>query len=70
MSPLLISHSIVIYGSFIFRDLRTADKAENDKLEKLIEVTDSPYKATDNAHAIVICTEWDEFLVCLFDNHN
>ena len=28
---------------------------------KFVEVTKSAYEAAENAHAIVICTEWDEF---------
>ena len=27
----------------------------------MIEVVKSAYEAAENAHAIVICTEWDEF---------
>ncbi|XP_054164053.1 UDP-glucose 6-dehydrogenase-like [Oppia nitens] len=46
----------------IYSDLKVADNAENEKFKNLIEVVDNPYKATDKAHAIVICTSWDEFL--------
>jgi len=42
----------------IYSDLRSAERPDD---EKLIEVTDSPYGATEGAHAIVFCTEWDEF---------
>lgn len=28
-----------------------------------IEIHDNPYTAATNTHAIVICTEWDEFVV-------
>lgn len=30
---------------------------------KSIEIHDNPYSAADTTHAIVICTEWDEFMV-------
>ncbi|CAG2182663.1 unnamed protein product, partial [Oppiella nova] len=43
----------------IYTDLRSADRLDD---ERLIEVVDSPYKATEGAHAMVFCTEWDEFL--------
>ena len=46
---------------YLFSDLRSADRLDD---ERLIEVVDSPYKATEGAHAMVFCTEWDEFLVC------
>lgn len=29
----------------------------------LVTVTSDPYKACENAHALVICTEWDMFKV-------
>ena len=35
---------------------------DEEKLRKLVSVEKEPYLATENAHAIVICTEWDEFL--------
>ena len=33
-------------------------------VERLITIANDPYKAVENAHALVICTEWDEFKVC------
>lgn len=30
---------------------------------KSVEIHDDPYAAANTAHAIVICTEWDEFVV-------
>ena len=29
----------------------------------LLTIHDDPYSATKSTHAIVICTEWDEFVV-------
>lgn len=46
----------------IMNDLRFPDREDSERIKKLIEVTDSPYEAAFKAHAIVICTEWDEFL--------
>ena len=32
-------------------------------VHKLVTISTDPYEAARNAHAIVICTEWDEFKV-------
>ena len=32
-------------------------------VNKLVTISTDPYEAAKNAHAIVICTEWDEFKV-------
>ena len=32
-------------------------------VDKLVTITTDPYEAAKGAHAIVICTEWDEFKV-------
>lgn len=34
-------------------------------VERLITIANDPYKAVESAHALVICTEWDEFKVCI-----
>ena len=34
-------------------------------MERLITIADDPYKAVKDAHALVVCTEWDEFKVCV-----
>lgn len=34
-----------------------------DRVRELITIHDKAYDAADGAHAIVICTEWDEFNV-------
>ncbi|KAK3730322.1 hypothetical protein QZH41_015371 [Actinostola sp. cb2023] len=31
------------------------------RVKKLITIEKDPYKAVENAHAFVVCTEWDEF---------
>lgn len=33
-------------------------------VDRLITIVNDPYKAVENAHALVVCTEWDEFKVC------
>lgn len=33
-----------------------------DDVKKSIEIFNDPYDAVVNTHAIVICTEWDEFV--------
>ena len=32
-----------------------------DQFDKLVTITKDPYEAVRGAHAMVICTEWDEF---------
>ena len=32
-------------------------------VERLITIANDPYKAVESAHALVVCTEWDEFKV-------
>lgn len=32
-----------------------------DRFEKLVTIAKDPYEAAYGAHAMVICTEWDEF---------
>lgn len=32
-------------------------------VKKLVSIEKDPYKAVENAHAVVVCTEWDEFKV-------
>lgn len=34
-----------------------------DTLKQKINICHDPYEACDKSHAIVICTEWDEFKV-------
>lgn len=35
------------------------------ELEKLIHIVSDPYEAANGSHALVVCTEWDEFRVRL-----
>lgn len=35
--------------------------ADREKVNKLVSVEQDVYKAVEKAHALVICTEWDEF---------
>ena len=32
-----------------------------DRFDKLVTITKDPYEAVRGAHAMVVCTEWDEF---------
>ena len=34
-------------------------------VEHLITIVNDPYEAVEGAHALVVCTEWDEFKVRL-----
>lgn len=35
--------------------------ADSKKLDDYVSIFDDPYSATANTHAIIVCTEWDEF---------
>ena len=44
----------------------------SDQPEKIltqIEIYDDPYSAASGSHALVICTEWDEFIVSFHLNN-
>ena len=36
-----------------------------EKIKKQVFIVHDPLEACDQAHSIVVCTEWDEFKVCL-----
>lgn len=43
---------------------------DTDNLENVsssIEIHNNPYTAADSTQAIVICTEWDEFVVMFYE---
>lgn len=47
----------------IIQDLTTPGASkESDRVLELITIHDDPYSAATGAHALVVCTEWDEFL--------
>ena len=35
-------------------------------VDRLVTISHDPYTATADSHAIVICTEWDEFKVLAY----
>jgi UDPglucose 6-dehydrogenase len=43
------------------RDETPADPLSNSEIRQLVKVHTSPYEAAQNAHAIALLTEWDEF---------
>ncbi|KAJ6626571.1 UDP-glucose 6-dehydrogenase [Pseudolycoriella hygida] len=46
----------------IFSDLTSASVTENPEfVRQAVKVQSDPYTAVERAHAIVVCTEWDEF---------
>lgn len=46
----------------IIEDLRSSNLNLNEgSIEKHVTIFDNPYEATAKTHAIVLCTEWDEF---------
>lgn len=47
----------------IFRELTHPSISDNpEKVHELVTVCDDPYKTAEDSYAIVICTEWDEFI--------
>ena len=38
-------------------------------VKKLVKIEKDAYSALENAHALVVCTEWDEFKVRCFPYH-
>lgn len=54
----------------IQRDLTHPYVTDNpESVIKSIEIHDNPYSAAANTHAIVLCTEWDEFVVSFVRKH-
>lgn len=52
----------------IFKDLTSASVTENPEyVRQAVRVQSNPYSAVERAHAIVVCTEWDDFQVILTD---
>ncbi|KAK2181016.1 hypothetical protein NP493_415g01005 [Ridgeia piscesae] len=45
----------------IVSDLTDPAVSDKETVDKLVTITTDPYEAAKGAHAIVICTEWDEF---------
>uniref|UniRef100_A0A0B6ZKW2 UDP-glucose 6-dehydrogenase n=1 Tax=Arion vulgaris TaxID=1028688 RepID=A0A0B6ZKW2_9EUPU len=46
----------------IIRDLSSTEITDKpDKVPDLVTICSDPYSAADGSHALVICTEWDEF---------
>ena len=45
----------------VFADLNYLNTRSEEENKELVEVYDDPYKASKDAHAIAILTEWDEF---------
>ena len=45
----------------IFQDLSNVSKLQEKQLKKCVKVNSNPYHNCENAHAIAILTEWDEF---------
>lgn len=54
----------------IIEDLTQSEDPE--RLKKQITIHKDAYSATKGTHAIVLCTEWDEFMVCniIFETDN
>jgi len=45
----------------IYFDLEYLNSRSQEENKKHLTIVDNPYKAVENAHAVVILTEWDEF---------
>lgn len=50
----------------IFEDLTHPAICESpEHVRKAVTIYKDAYSATAGTHAIVVCTEWDEFVVCI-----
>ena len=64
---------IVIYDPKVDPDQIQVDLTEpsvmNDvsRFDRLVSIAPDPYSAVENAHAMVVCTEWDEFVTLDFE---
>ena len=38
----------------------------DDTVDRLVTISHDPYTATADSHAIISCTEWDEFKVLVY----
>lgn len=48
----------------IFSDLTSPSVTENPEyVRSAVKIQSDPYSAVERAHAIVVCTEWDDFQV-------
>lgn len=53
----------------IFEDLTHPSICESpERVRKVVKVYNDAYSATQGTHAIVVCTEWDEFIVSTFND--
>lgn len=51
----------------IFNELTHPSVTENpEDVRKSVQIHSDPLSAVMGTHAIVVCTEWDEFIVSLF----
>ena len=46
----------------IYSDLEYLGNRSSEEIRRLVKIIDNPLKACENAHAIAILTEWDEFI--------
>ncbi|XP_017493009.1 PREDICTED: UDP-glucose 6-dehydrogenase-like [Rhagoletis zephyria] len=55
-----VPHRQVMQDLAAFAELSSTNFT-TEQLGDLVEIVDSPYTASQGAHALVICTDWDEF---------
>ena len=59
-----ILHKFQVETKQIMTDLTSAVVTDDpEKVRELVKIHEDPYTAASGAHALVICTEWDEFVV-------
>lgn len=50
----------------ILSDLTSPSVTENPQyVREAVKIQSNPYSAVERAHAIVVCTEWDDFQVAM-----
>lgn len=50
----------------IIEDLTHGCIESPEDVKKAVQIHNDPYSAVLRTHAIVVCTEWDEFIVCIY----
>merc|ERR1712138_179082 len=52
----------------IIRDLEHPDiSSDPSRVKRMLTIHDNPYSALEDSHALIVCTEWDEFKTMDFE---
>ncbi|MCT4589755.1 MAG: nucleotide sugar dehydrogenase [Carboxylicivirga sp.] len=57
----LVIYDPKVKAEQVYADLDYLNTRSEEENKRFVTITDDPYKAMDNSHAVAILTEWDEF---------